>query len=353
MNANTRKVEIAVGLFVLTGLLLLGAMIVFFNQAVLFGRDYYVINAAFTNVRGMAPGTPVRHLGITVGEVSSTQFTENRDKVALVLHIWAAHRVPANAHLTIRPSGLLGDYYLEFYGGNMANGTLPINGTAYVDGEPSASLDEMAAKIGDFTGKLGGVLDNLQGNLTSFVQRVNKVLDNDTIRGNFTAIINGLGQTLGDKQFQEDLRAFAQGLHRTLGDEKFQNDLRSAAAEAPETVKSFREVGRRVVEVAQHADELVAKFKGLSDSLDKQVAHQGENMDAVAAALRKDLEAANQTLSSLNEILRNISEGKGTVGALVAKDELNKKLIKALDDLNDALIEIGKMADGIRQRWGK
>ena len=352
MNASTRKYEIAVGLFVLAGLLLLAGIIIFFNQAVLFGRNYYTVTAGFTNVRGMAPGTPVRHLGITVGEVHTTSFTENRDKVNLVLHVWAGHPIPANAHLTIRPSGLLGDYYLEFYGGNKASGTLPTNGKAYVEGEPSASLDEMAAKIGDFTGKLEGVLDNLQSNLTTFVSRVNKVLDNETTRGNITSILNGLGATLGDRQFQQDIRAFAQGLRRTVGDEKFQNDLKAAAAEAPETVRSFHEVATRVSGVATHTDELVAKLKDLSAKLDRQVDRQGENLDGVAAALRKDLDAAHETLASLNEILRNVAEGKGTVGALVTQDELHKKLIQSLDDLNDALVEIGRMADGIRKKWG-
>ncbi len=212
---------------------------------------------------------------------------------------------------------------------------------------------EIAAKIGDFTTKLEGVLDNLQNNLTSFVTRINKFLDNETMSNNFASILDGLSRTLGDKEFQQDLRAFASGLHKTLGDEKFQADLKAAAAAAPETVKSFRQMGDRVTELATRADELVTKLKALSDKMDTQVTHQGENMDQLAAALRKDLEAVNETLGNINEILARINDGKGTVGKLMTNDELHTKLIKAIDELNDALEQVGKMADGIRKRWGQ
>jgi phospholipid/cholesterol/gamma-HCH transport system substrate-binding protein len=349
---HSRRAEFAVGFFVLAGLAILGVLIVFFSTALLAGRGRYTVFAEFPSVRGMAPGTPVRHLGIDVGELRKTRFSESRDKVRLELRIYRDHSIPANAKLTIRPSGLLGDYYLEFYGGNMESGSLPQDGTALVIGETSATFEEIAGKIGDFTKKLEGVLDNLQSNLSSFTGRVNRFLDNETMQGNLHLILEGLGQTLGDRKFQEDVRAFAAGLRRTVGDEKFQADLAATVAEAPATVKSFREVGDHLIEMAKHADELVEKLKGLSDKLDAQVGRQGENMDQVAAALRKNLEAANETMKSLNEILARVNDGKGTVGALLTSDDLHRKLIKTVDELNDALIEIGKMADGIRRKWG-
>jgi phospholipid/cholesterol/gamma-HCH transport system substrate-binding protein len=349
---NTRRLEFVVGLFVLAGLVFLGFLVIFFGKAVTLGRSAYTVGAVFTNVRGMAPGTPVRHLGIDVGELATTEFTESRDKVRLVLRIHGGHSIPANAKLTIRPEGLLGDYYLEFYGGNMDNGTLATDGSAVVEGETTATLDEIAAKVGDFTKKLEGFLDNLQGNLSSFTGRINRFLDNESLRGDLSAIVGGLGRTLGDPQFQSDVRSFARGLNAILGDEKFQRDLKAAAADAPETVRSFRQMSERVAEAAKRAEELAAKLQELPGKLDVQATRIGDQMEGVAESLRKSLATAGETLASLGEVLTRIKEGRGTVGALVNKDELHEKLIKAVDELNDALIEIGKMADGIRRRWG-
>jgi phospholipid/cholesterol/gamma-HCH transport system substrate-binding protein len=316
---KTQKLELFIGLFVLAGLALLAFLIVFFGRIVHFGRQYYEVSAVFSNVRGMAPGTPVRHLGIDVGQLKATGFTQTPDKVKLVLTISKDHNIPADAKLSMRPEGILGDYYLEFTGGTVEAGFLPKDGSASIHGETVITFDEVGAQIADFATRLQKTLDSVGDNLT----------------------------------------VLAGSLTKLLSSEEFQRDLRRTAAEAPEAIKSFRTMSERITQASDQAQDLVkqsqdlvGRMKQLTERADVQLAHQGENLDKLTERLVRSTDAFNETFASLDEILKRFEQGKGSIGALIQKDELHEKLVKTLDEMNEALEEIRKMAESIRRRWG-
>jgi len=323
---KTQKLELFVGLFVLSGLAVLAFLIIFFGKIVYYGHGYYEISAIFSNVRGMAPGTPVRHLGIDIGRLKATGFTQKPDEVKLVLTISRDHDIPADAKLSVRPEGILGDYYLEFKGGTLGAGFLAKDGSAVVRGENVITFDEVASQIADFASKLQKTLDNVGDNLT----------------------------------------VLAGSLTKLLADEEFQRDLKATAAAAPEAVKSFRTMSEHMTRVSDQAQDLIkqsedvltrskdliAKMKEFTGNADAQLAHQGENLDKLTERLVRSSEAFNATFASLEEILKRFEEGKGSVGALIEKEEFHQKLVKAVDQMNDALEEIKKMAESIRRRWG-
>jgi len=311
---KTQKLEFFVGLFVLAGLLLLAGLIIFFGKVVQLGRDRYEVAAIFENVHGMSPGTPVRYLGIDVGELKKTGFTERGDKVKLTLSISTSYRIPADAQLRVRPTGILGDYYLEFEGGSPdKTGYLPTDGTAVIQGEPMITIDEIVSQLTGFTAKLSDSLDSLGGNLT----------------------------------------ALSGSLNELLGDEQFRKDIKATAAEAPGTIKSFKEMAAQIAEASAQTSALVKRMKPIADKLDTQIGRQGENMDKLTEGLLESTQAINETLASLDEILDRFKQGKGTIGRLVKDDDLHESLVKAVDQLNEALKEITKTAQSVHRKWGR
>lgn len=306
------KTELFVGVFVLAGLLLLGGLIVFFGSVISLGRERYEVKATFTNIYGMVPGTPVRHLGIDVGALKETGFTEKGDEVLLILSIRHDHDIPDNATLTVRPSGILGDYYLEFSGGTPEASPFPKDGTATVKGRPMLSIDEVVSQFVEFSSKL-------QQNMGKFANNINDL---------------------------------AGSLNQLLSDEELRKNLKDTAAEAPEAVKAFRNMAERITKLGDETHGLVNRLQKLSEKLDSQLTHQGENLDKVSAGLLSNTKAVNQTLASLDEILTRFNEGKGTIGALVAKDDVHEKLVKTIDQMNETLVELRKTLEAIRRRWG-
>ena len=48
-----------------------------------------------------------------------------------------------------------------------------------------------------------------------------------------------------------------------------------------------------------------------------------------------------------------MSEGKGSVGALLQKDDMHEKLIETIDEMNAALKEVKRTTEAIRRKWGQ
>jgi phospholipid/cholesterol/gamma-HCH transport system substrate-binding protein len=273
-------------------------------------QERYTVSAVFDNVHRMKPGTPVSHLGIDVGTLE--ELTPVRNRVRLTVAVRAEHRIPEGATLTIRPTGILGDYYLEFQGGDPAQGYLATDGTAEVAGIPMITVDDIVSKLVDFTAKLEGHLDTLGGNLA----------------------------------------ALSANLNALIGDETLQKNVRDTAAEMPETVRAYRDLAVRAARAADETKAAAGRIRTLAENLDKQVEVQGENMDQLTRELATTAETLNKTLASLDEILKRIRAGKGTVGRLVEEDELQEKLVTSVERMNEALTAIKEMSEAIRKRWG-
>ena len=310
---KTKGTEFTVGIFVLAGILLLMGMIIWFGDVVELGRERYEVSAIFDNVHGMARGTPVRYLGIDIGELKETGLTRKGDKVRLVLSISAKYNIPTDAVLSVRPTGILGDVYLEFGRGKPDEGYLARDGSAEVQGQPTVTIDEIAIQLTTFTAKLSKTLDELGGNLTELSASLNQV----------------------------------------FGDEQVRKDIKQAVAEVPDAVKSFREMTDRVAEVSDDARGLVTQMKAAAEKLESQISRQGKNLDELTHGLRKSADAVTETLASLDEILKRFNEGKGSVGALIQKDEFHEKLVQAVDRMNEALVQIKTTVEAIHRKWGR
>ena len=317
-----RRLELWVGIFVLAGLVTLGALFVFFGKVVTLSRARYDVKAVFPDVLGMTPGTPVRLLGVNIGEIKEVGLTPEGDNVLLTLAVDPSYSIRANSALTIRATGILGDHYLEFDGGHPPVESLPKDGTAFIRGKVTVTLDSVAEKVGD-------------------------MIETFTTHGPLlSAKISGLA---------DNISTLASSLNDIVGDPAFRRDAKTTMAEAPKTIAN---INNMVLQVGRDAHDLTTRLKDLSDKLSAQTDRQGKNLDELKAGLITNVESVNRTLNSLNEILVMLKEGKGSLGAVVAKDELYEKLIRTVDDLNSALEETKKTVIFIREHpsslfWGK
>ncbi|MEI8602200.1 outer membrane lipid asymmetry maintenance protein MlaD [Shewanella sp. PP-Sp27a-2] len=151
----TRKIELLVGVFLLTGLA--AFLVLVFNVAnieVKSSDSTYTIKANFTNIGGLKVRSPVKVGGVVVGRVSGIDLDPVK-LVAVVTLVMDKHydKFPETSSLAILTSGLLGEQFLGLTPGFVDDDVSMLKDGDKIDDTRSALvLEEL---IGQFLYSMG------------------------------------------------------------------------------------------------------------------------------------------------------------------------------------------------------
>lgn len=105
-------IELAVGFFVLIGIISLGYLSIKLGEIEIIGKDRYTVYAEFENAGGVKPGSVVEMAGVKIGEVKSVRLSE--DYTALVeMTIYKNFILQEDAIASVKTKGLIGEKYLQ------------------------------------------------------------------------------------------------------------------------------------------------------------------------------------------------------------------------------------------------
>jgi phospholipid/cholesterol/gamma-HCH transport system substrate-binding protein len=107
------RLETAVGIFVVLGLVCVGYMTVKLGKLNLFGDDTYPLVAKFTSVSGLRKGNPVNILGINVGRVERITMDQEDQRAVVEIRVKRDIKIYDDAIAAIKTEGLIGDKYLS------------------------------------------------------------------------------------------------------------------------------------------------------------------------------------------------------------------------------------------------
>ncbi len=136
-------VEIAVGIFIIVGLLCLAYISIKLGNVSLSGKNYYSVKAIFSTVKGLRKDTVVEISGVEVGKVDSIRL-DNYEAVTTLL-IRKDIKLQEDAIASIRTKGLLGEKYVEITPGG-SDEMIPPDGTIF-ETEPPIDLEKLIGNI--------------------------------------------------------------------------------------------------------------------------------------------------------------------------------------------------------------
>ncbi len=111
---NMVKLEMTVGLFMLSGILCLGYLSIKLGKLEIIGGDYYAITARFDSVSGLKPGARVEVAGVDVGTVDKIELDASTGDRALArLKIRTGVKLTDDVIASIRTSGIIGDKFVK------------------------------------------------------------------------------------------------------------------------------------------------------------------------------------------------------------------------------------------------
>jgi len=138
------SVEVAIGLFVVVGLLCVGYLTIKLGKMELLGSNYYYLNARFQNVAGLKVGAQIEMAGVQIGQVDEISL-DRKELVAMVrFKIREGVVLTDDVIASVRTSGLIGDKYIKLTPGGSDVILKP--GDTIVETESVIDLEELISK---------------------------------------------------------------------------------------------------------------------------------------------------------------------------------------------------------------
>jgi phospholipid/cholesterol/gamma-HCH transport system substrate-binding protein len=138
------SIELAVGIFVLIGLVCVGYLTIRLGKMEFFQDEHYFLKARFQSVTGLKPGANIEIAGVKVGLVDSISL-DPKDQVALVqLKIKKDVVLTDDVIASVKTSGLIGDKYIKLSPGGSDEILEP--GDTINDTESALDIEELISK---------------------------------------------------------------------------------------------------------------------------------------------------------------------------------------------------------------
>lgn len=135
-------VELAVGIFVLIGILALGYLSIRLGKLEVVGGGGYTVYAEFTNAGGIKPGSVVEVAGVEIGKVKSIRL----DNYAARAELWIQRdiNIQEDAIASIKTKGLIGEKFIQISPGGSEK--YVSNGGKIRETESAIDIEELISK---------------------------------------------------------------------------------------------------------------------------------------------------------------------------------------------------------------
>jgi len=135
--------ELAVGLFMIVGMICLGYLSIKLGRLELFGGKGYEVQAVFSNSGGLKTGSTVVIAGVEVGRVKQVVLDDYEARVVISLPLDV--KLQDDAIASIKTKGLIGEKYIEITPGGSEE--LIKSGGLIRETEPAVDLEKLISNF--------------------------------------------------------------------------------------------------------------------------------------------------------------------------------------------------------------
>jgi phospholipid/cholesterol/gamma-HCH transport system substrate-binding protein len=298
--------EGSVGLFILIGLGLLGAFILWLRGVSLGKRTYHAI-VEFTSVSGIQVGAAVLYRGVNVGRIS--EIRPGINQVDLEIEFSSTKIIVSkNVVVEARQSGFIGDSYVNIAPLN----DLPTDVVGTNPFSPNCDRSQVICDGDRIKGTVGVSLDDLIGYSVRLLGLVSNQEFIDEIR---TLTRNTSNAAIGVTKLTGQVTSLSQSVQQRLG-----NITNSATATTAQVGRAANQIG---LTAAQVSELLVTNRASIINTLDN-LNQASTQVQQITSALGPQLQqgqliqnleqlSANAVAASSN--LRNFSQSVESVGS--------------------------------------
>ncbi len=329
-----RGLEFKDGLLILVSSAILVAFIFILGNFSL--RSGFNIYVDYDYVGSLQAGAPVKVSGIKVGKVQAVDFWGGKEdpklgkRVQVRVNVWIEDRVRdsirSDAEFFINTAGVLGEQYLEIVPGRDFDKP-PIAPLAVIHGAPAVHdpprTDLVVARLYEVLDGVAAVLrddrdaiKNLLANSANAVKEANQILVDN--RGAIGELITS-GAALA-KEAKVTLVKVNNGLGDGRAVATLISDASGTMRAAQSTMSTLTPSAQALMTDATRVTNIITEQR-----IDKAI----DAADKAASAAGK----AGGLIDNVNGMVTDLRAGKGTAGALLAKDDIYADLRELIRDL--------------------
>ncbi|OPX37692.1 MAG: outer membrane lipid asymmetry maintenance protein MlaD [Desulfobacteraceae bacterium 4484_190.2] len=134
--------ELAVGIFMIAGMLCLAYLTIKLGQLEVLGDKGYEVQAVFSNSGGLKTGSSVVIAGVEVGRVKKVILDDYQARVTMSIPLEV--KIQEDAIASIKTKGLIGEKYVEISPGGLDENLEP--GGVIRDTQPPIDIEQLISK---------------------------------------------------------------------------------------------------------------------------------------------------------------------------------------------------------------
>ncbi len=323
--------ELKIGILMIAAMVIAAVTIFLLTGGKGFFWQRYSLKSRFTNVAGLASGSPVRLAGVDVGEVTGVQLAGDQVDVVFEVNKIYRDRITTASVAKLGSVSLLGESAVDI---TPAAGGTPIPEWGYVpQGKPPAQLS-------DITDQASAGIDQITGLVTD-------------IRGGRGTV----GKLMTDEQLYVELNKFVasassltNGIQQGRGTLGYLVNDPKAAQALEASLKNIEEMTRQLnagegsLGKLLHDDRFSESLTSATNNLDTLVGKLNRG-EGTAGKLMTDPALFNQLNSvtqRLDKLVTSLNDGNGTAGLLLKDKQLYENMNAAVADVRTLIANINK-----------
>lgn len=325
----TRKTELLVGVFLLFGLLMVGAIILQFGRVKESFKDTYTLRVTFPNAPGIKQGSPVYLGGSRIGKVRDTPLLkEDSSGVILDLEIYEDKRVPRDADFAVGTVGLMGDALIEIKIAEREGPITdfyPLDYEAVIEGNRSGGMSGLQETAESAAKKVDLALDDVRAamvDVKAAMKKVNEGALSETVLSDFRSSMEHLKNTMT----RVDEKVL--GEENTASLKSAVDDIKAAAASFKKSTANLEAASEKIGPMIDKLDPALGKVDKVMTSADEALVAIKKGADDLAAVAR-----AARSGNGLMAALLNDPALKAEFSALISN--LKERGILRYKDLSE------------------
>jgi len=347
---NEQKRDIMVGLFVLIGLIALGAMIVAFGEAPQwFGRRGYEVRLKFSDkLSDVQEGTSVTMGGIPIGRVSRLEFIQPghpEQGTWVVATIEQPYTIPRPSIGRVRPAAIgfgRSDILIEVPATML--GTVPTDGSGEIDGTMGSPLDSVfPEKVVSTLTATADQIRELAKELTPVASDLHEILKLRPVDAVETA--TSQGRKIPPNMYTAVDRLYRVLTHfdTVLGDPNVQSNVKVA-------LQNFRDFSEQAKVAAADLRAFTARGQSFGDKFEQTMDTTREQLTTLSQKLARNSDQLAEVLDNVSKATKDISEGEGTMGKFLRDPKLYDEMLLTVQRLSQAIGELQGLIQKLDQK---